>query len=135
MGQKYDMKNLIPEDYIVYGEIYGKGIQDLTYGLDGIDLVIFDVKYKDKYLDWNAFVDFCKEKNLRHVPVLYVGSYLIKDTVDICTTGKSVLYPKQIREGCVVKMVQEQNDSKIGRKVLKSINPEYLLRKNGTEFQ
>jgi RNA ligase (TIGR02306 family) len=134
IAEKYDLVNKIPKDYIVYGEIYGKGIQDLTYGLNDVDLVIFDIKVKDKYLNWDAVVDFCQENDLKHVPVLYIGGYFA-DMLRNCTNGPSLLCPKQMREGCVVKMFEDCNHLKIGRKILKSVSSEYLTRKNATEYQ
>jgi hypothetical protein len=40
----------------------------------------------------------------------------------------------QIMEGCVIKPVVER-EAHMGRVILKSINPDYLTRKNGTEFK
>lgn len=134
VATKYDLAKIIPEDYIIYGEIYGKGIQDLTYGLNDIDLVVFDVKYKNQYMDWDFAKLFCEERGLKTVPELYRGQYS-SDVLDRCTKGNSLLCPTQIREGCVIKPLAECNHPKIGRKILKSINPEYLLRKNATEFK
>jgi RNA ligase (TIGR02306 family) len=134
VAEKYRLAEVIPEDYIVYGEVYGKGIQDLTYGLNDIDLVVFDVKYKNKYLPWNEVENFCEKHNLPIVPLLYQGSF--KNTnLENLTNGKSILNSFQIREGCVIKMWDESNDTRIGRKILKSVSPDYLLRKNGTEFK
>ena len=42
---------------------------------------------------------------------------------------------EQIREGCVVKTIEETNNSLLGRVILKMINEEYLLRDKGTEFK
>src|SRR5574341_465295 len=67
------------------------------------------------------------------VPTLYVGEFywevLNKETI-----GNSVIELGQIREGCVVKSLNEENHPHIDRKILKSINPEYLARKNRTEY-
>ena len=134
MAKKYNMKDILPEDYIVYSEVFGIGIQDLTYGLNDIDLRVFDVKYKDKYLGWDDMVKFCEDRSLPIVPVLYIGKFSQK-ILEECTIGNSLLCPTQIREGCVTKMFHEENHPAIGRKILKSLNPDYLLRKNGTEFQ
>jgi RNA ligase (TIGR02306 family) len=133
VAEKYDLANIIPKDYLVYGEVYGKGIQDLTYGLNDIDLVIFDIKYKDKYLPWYEVIQFCNSNYLPYTPVLFEGYW--KDVnLEQLTTGKSEICPSQIREGCVVKMYDESNDTRIGRKILKSVSPDYLMRKGGTEF-
>lgn len=131
--EKYHTKN-IPEFYTVYGEIIGKGIQDLTYGLSGIDMYVFDVKYKDEYLGWNDVKDFCKKMGYKTVPELYIGEYN-DDILEQYTDGKSMICPTQIREGCVIKTLNEDFNPRIGRKILKSVSTIYLTRKNGTEFK
>jgi len=134
MATKYNLKDKLIEDTIVYGEIYGEGIQDLTYGVKGIDLLIFDVKWKGEYLNWNTVVEWCKLMDLKTVPVLYVGKYY-DGLLEEYTSGKSIICPTQMREGVVIKALQESRDPRIGRKILKSVSPDYLLRKNGTEYQ
>ena len=135
MAKKYKLAEVIPEDYIVYGEIYGKGIQDLTYGLEDIDMRVFDVKYKGKYLNFSDLEFFCFERNLTTVPVLAVETYS-EDTVSKYTDGKSMICPNQIREGCVIKpLIEEGNNYRIGRKILKSVSEKYLLREGGTEYK
>jgi RNA ligase (TIGR02306 family) len=131
--KKYNLGNIVPEDYIIYGEIYGKGVQDLTYGLDDIELAIFDIKYKDEYLNHEDVMEFCYDFGLPTVPVLYTGKFS-EEILESCTNGRSVFDPDQIKEGAVVKSLIETN-VRIGRKILKSISPDYLLRKNGTEFK
>lgn len=139
MVKKYNLDKIIPTDYIIYGEIYGEGIQDLTYGIKGRDLIIFDIKYKNKYLDWCDVVSFCIQYNLPYVPVLFEGQYTY-DTLKLCTDGKSLRCSEQIREGCVIKpkIENEKYEYKgriFGRKILKNLSEEYLLRKNATEFR
>ena len=134
IADKYDLKNKIPEGYILYGEIYGKGVQELTYGLDNIDLAIFDIKDQRGYISWDLVREFCLERDLKTPPVLYEGEW-INDLYKIYTTGNSLLSSKsQIREGCVIKCIPEKYHPRIGRKILKSINPEYLLKKDRTDF-
>ena len=134
MAKKYNLDELLQEDYIVYGEIHGKGIQELEYGMEDIDVRFFDIKYKGKYLDYRDFISFCQHRNLPMVPLLYKGK-LEEGTIEEYTKGNSIMSKVlQIREGCVVKPLYEENNKLIGRKVLKSINPEYLLKKDRTEF-
>jgi hypothetical protein len=68
------------------------------------------------------------------VPFLYSGEYC-DWVLDEYTSGHSELCYSQIREGCVVKMAHEENHPRIGRKILKSVNKDYLIRKNGTEYK
>lgn len=136
IAKRYKLAEIIPEDYILYGEIYGKKIQELQYGLSEIDVVFFDIKYKDKYLDYDEFTKFCSERNLPVVPLLFRGKF-DNDMLVYCTNGQSILAKRnnkdQIREGCVVKPEKEENHNRVGRKILKSISEEYLLTKNRTE--
>ena len=135
IAESYNFANIIPEDTIIYGEIFGDGIQDLTYGLKNkIDFRVFDIKVKNRYLNQYEVDNFCAEFNLKTVPILYVGEYY-NGLIEKYTKGKSELDNTQMREGCVVKMFEEKNHPRIGRKILKSISEEYLLRKNASEYQ
>lgn len=136
VAKKYDLANRLPNNLIFYGEIAGEGIQDLTYSLKQHGLFIFDVKdvRTGRYLNWYDVEILCGNLKLNHVPVLYEGNYSEEIRKEY-TVGKSVIDGKTIREGVVVKPLIEENDRKIGRKILKSVSEEYLLRKNGTEFK
>jgi RNA ligase (TIGR02306 family) len=133
IAKKYNLANVIPDDTIVYGEIVGEGIQDLTYGLKGHDFYVFDIKQNGKYLNYYDAHYLAKKMGLNFVPFLYAGDFNA-ETVKHLTEGKSMICPSQIREGCIIKPLSEENDIKIGRKILKSISPEYLTRKGGTEY-
>lgn len=130
--RKYKLKEKLEKDTIIYGEIYGEGIQDLTYGLKDIDFKVFDVKRDGKYLDYSELLAYCSFFELPVVPQLYKGKFN-EELLKQHTEGNSTICPFQIREGCVVKPLKEINHRTIGRKILKSINPEYLLREKGTE--
>jgi len=134
IAEKYKLAEIIPEGYLIYGEIYGKGIQDLTYGKEEPDVIFFDVKYKGKYLDFDEARKFIAVLGLPYVPIVYYGNYT-SELEKEHTNGISVIDLKTVREGCVIKSVIEVNHPKIGRKILKSISPEYLLRKGGTEYK
>jgi len=118
----------------IIGEISGTGIQDLKYGCtnNGQQFHAFDVVVdgdnSPTLLNHDAFKVFCVKYNIPTVPELFRGPYS-QQVVDQYTTGKETVSGKQahIREGVVVKSIFK-------RKVLKSISKDYLLRKNGTEF-
>lgn len=132
----YQLENKLPAGYIFYGEIIGQGIQDMSYGIGKPQLYIFDIKdvASGKYLDWDKVESWCAFLDLPIVPVLWVGEFY-GDSIEQFTSGKSTLCPGEIREGCVIKSFEEAQDKALGRKILKSISTEYLLRKNGTEFK
>jgi RNA ligase (TIGR02306 family) len=132
----YDLEAKIPLGHIVYGEIYGGGIQKgYTYGCpENIQkLAIFDVLVSSGssadlqgYTSWGAVKALAELINVPTVPVIYEGPYF-KASVPKWESGVSLVSEAQKhREGCVVKPQVEQV-CWIGRKVLRSINPEYLL--------
>lgn len=134
MVVKYDLKNKLNKGHVIYGEIYGTGIQkDYTYDCkDEHKLIVFDIQENGKYLSYGDFHEICKEVyNLPVVPFLWRGKF--KDApIDELKQGKSILDPKTlVREGCVIKPWLE--GELLPRKGAKVINPEYLL-KNNSDF-
>ncbi len=135
--EKYNLKDVIPKGYVIYGEIYGAGIQkNYNYGkTDGRGLVVFDVMNSEtsEYLDYLDFkFSVQRVMGLPMVPVLHFGKWKSIE-IDKIVDGVSMLNPAQkIREGCVVKS-QKEEPSYVGRKALKVVNPEYLL-KDQTEW-
>lgn len=135
---KYDLENLMQshKDLIIHGELFGAGVQSLRYGLDNAwDLRVFDifVRSEDRYMDFDELVDFCEKLNLPMVPLLYRGPYST-EKLNEWTTGKSAtalrLGAQHVTEGVVVKPAKERwdFDNGLGRAILKSINPDYLLK-------
>lgn len=133
--ERYNLKELIPEGYVLYGEIYGEGIQKgYTYGrkADNKGLVVFDIMYNGEYLNHMDMWDFCYQRNIPMAPIRYIGVFDL-EYIRTLATGPSILAPSQkVIEGVVVKSAQEQG-SYMGRKVLKLLNDKYLL-KDQTEF-
>lgn len=129
--EKYDLRTKLKPGEVVYGEVYGHGVQKgYTYGCaDGERrLVIFDVEVQADdqrvFLDHFVVADFCTDRGLPMVPMLYVGPFG-KDVLKSCTTGASVLDPNEgVREGCVIRPLHEAR-TPMGRKIQKSINPDY----------
>lgn len=135
IAKKYDLANVLPIDTVIYGEIYGPGIQKgFHYGLkDGeIDLVVFEVTVDGIPLPYPEVVGFCDCMGLKFVPVLHVGADDWADKADALRSGPSVLAPSQpVREGVVVAIYHEalRAVSKF-----KHINPDYLLLKDNSDF-
>ncbi len=128
-------KQTNPPGEVVYGEVYGDGIQKgYTYGCGPGQrkLVLFDVMVNGEYLDPLAFQKWADARGFETAPVLFKGAF-DREAVKALTVGASVLAPAQkVREGVVVKPMREAT-TYIGRKVLKFISDEYLLR-DSTDF-
>lgn len=143
--KKYDIKNKlwdvvkknislsndIGSGFIIYGEIYGKGIQkNYEYGLNDIQLCIFDVKLHDKYFNMTAAKYVVEDyMGLPYVEVLYKGSYS-DDIKNKFVFNNYINNSKVPHEGIVIKSV----DGNRG-KIAKVINPDYLIysEKNNVE--
>ena len=112
---------------ILFGEIYGKGIQNLTYGVER-GFRVFDIFIDGKYLDYDHMLSICIEYGIETVPELYVGTF-DSAIISNLTTGTSTL-AEHIREGLVVRPLKEQWLHRCGRVIFKSINNDYLLSKH-----
>ena len=118
------------KNYAIQGEIIGESVQSNKYNLRGQDIWFFNVYDIDehRFLDFEEFVFFFKNLNLKTVPVLetnYELSGNIEELVRL-SVGKSVLNDVQ-REGIVLRPLKEIEDSS-GRISFKAINPKFLLK-------
>lgn len=134
----YNLKNKLLKGEVIYGEIVGKNIQvGYSYGCkEGeIKFYAYDILKDNKWLDPNDFSNLCYLRGIPKVPLLYDGPFS-KEIVTEYTQGASVICPNEqpIREGCVIKANPERQNSYTGRSVLKSVNSEYLILKNITEY-
>ena len=123
---------------IIFGEIYGPGMQDLHYGSKEKDWRVFDVAINGEYVSWSA-LEFFKEKfGLPLVPELALGIFNFDQLVEMAQ-GDSILAPGQIKEGIVIRPMMEETwlqgdrDPNPKRRIFKLISDNYLLLKGGTE--
>jgi len=118
----------------LYGEVYGQ-VQDLKYGAgqDDVRFAAFDVfdSVAGKWLDFAAFESLCQSVGIPMVPLLYKGPWRV-DLMALAE-GHSVLPgANHVREGIVVKPLQERWERRLGRVILKMPGQGYHLRdKNG----
>ena len=113
---------------VLYGEVYGKKIQDLDYGKTKSELgfAAFDVMIDGIFLPFMSFKDHCEQFGVPIAPVLAFTNYSL-DEVKKHAGGKTTLIADHIREGVVVKPLDERTDPKIGRVVMKYLSDEYLF--------
>ncbi len=113
--------------WVVYGELFGKGVQKLEYDLKEASLRIFDVYDGTKYLDYEALKEYIgyMDGDIELVPVMYEGPWS-KELLEY-RAGKSTI-AGHIREGVVIKPVKERDERGLGRVVLKAISEAYLLK-------
>lgn len=137
IAEKYDIKNKLREDallrkragtlgsgVIIYGEIYGSGIQkNYDYGLTDIEFAGFDYVIDGKY-EGTVYTEWMFSPNmlkLPHVPVLYTGPWS-QEVQDKFVFNNNIEGTKVPHEGIVIKHVSGERS-----KVAKVINPDYLI--------
>ena len=114
---------IIGEGFILYGEIYGAGIQkNYEYGLTDIEFVGFDLKENGEY-QTTSRTEFCIKNILKlpHVDVLYFGPWN-QEVQDKFTFNNFIEGTKVPHEGIVIKHISGER-----QKVAKVINPDYLI--------
>jgi RNA ligase (TIGR02306 family) len=142
VADKYDIKNKlwkfvknhkpseIGSGIVVYGEIYGKGIQkSYEYGLDDIKFTGFDVMWNGHYLSTdssyftitNKHTDFIGGVDLPHVDILYTGLWN-QEIQDKYVFNNFINGTKVPHEGIVIKDITGERS-----RVAKVINPDYLI--------
>ena len=112
----------LSEGVVIYGEIYGAGIQkNYDYGLTDIKFAGFDIQVDGEYQPYiNETVHFdCLQ--LPQVELLYQGNWF-KDEQDKYVFNNNIEGTKVPHEGVVVKSVSGNRG-----KVSKVINPDYLI--------
>ncbi|MEW2623090.1 RNA ligase (ATP) [Streptomyces sp. NPDC048106] len=124
----------------VFGEVFGAGVQDLTYGADGrretLGYAAFDLSAEiDGTVRWldTALL----EGELPVVPRLYSGPYDIERVLSLAS-GRETVSGRglHVREGVVIRPSTERYSPVTGgRAIAKAVSPAYLTRKGGTEYE
>jgi RNA ligase (TIGR02306 family) len=111
----------IGEGFVIYGEIYGPGIQkNYDYGLKEIEYAGFDVTINGKYQPLHDSYCYHRMLDLPYVPILAVDRWT-QELQDRHVFDK-IEGTKVPHEGVVIKSMNGDR-----RKVAKVINPEYLI--------
>jgi RNA ligase (TIGR02306 family) len=130
---------------IAFGEIFGSGVQDMVYGLSHgrRSWCGFDLAVDGRYLDYDERTAWFTRFGIPTVPILYRGPFSVERVEDLCTGPTTVCTPASagkfsFREGIVMVPVCERYCPELGgsgRLILKAINPDYSMRKGGTEYR
>ncbi len=120
-------KDKLPKDIVFLGEVYGTGIQDLTYGVN-LDFKIFAATKKGQYLNIEDVQALCIMHGL---PIVKFDLITYKDIEQIreLADQSSEYTNKHVREGVVITSKNKPD------KMAKCISFKYLTRnsKNKTE--
>jgi RNA ligase (TIGR02306 family) len=122
LAKEYSIEE-IGEGIIIYGEIFGAGIQkNYDYGLVDMDFNGFDVKVNGEYqTTYDAWKIIDSWLGLTFVPILYYGDWS-QEIQDKYTFNNYIEGTKVPHEGIVIKYFTGERN-----KVAKVINPDYLI--------
>ncbi|HEX7662077.1 MAG TPA: RNA ligase (ATP) [Pseudonocardiaceae bacterium] len=130
----------------IYGEVYGAGIQDLTYGVrrntGKPGYAVFDIRV-DRHgeLSWlsqDEVTAVTTELGLPMVPRLYEGPFDMAAVLPIANGREQISGTEaNIREGVVVRpLLERYSDVLAGRTIIKIVSDGYLMRGGAaTEFE
>ncbi|MCX5241865.1 RNA ligase (ATP) [Streptomyces prunicolor] len=125
----------------IFGEVFGAGVQDLTYGADGrretLGYAVFDVSAEiDGAVRWLDPAELL-DGELPLVPRLYEGPYDIERVLEVASGRETVSgRGMHLREGVVIRPATERYSAVTGgRAIAKAVSPAYLTRKGGTEYE
>lgn len=119
--------------WVVYGETYGQ-VQSLKYGTGPgeVRFAAFDLwKPEGGWLDAGGVRNKLAGTGVPQVPFLYFGRFDFQWICDLAEGPSAVLGADHVREGCVVKPLEERWDDRIGRVCLKVVGAGYLEKDNG----
>ncbi|MFE7648940.1 RNA ligase (ATP) [Streptomyces phaeoluteigriseus] len=125
----------------IFGEVYGAGVQDLTYGADGrrdsLGYAVFDVSAEIggavRWLDPGSVLG----DELPLVPRVFEGPYDSARVLELAG-GRETVSGRglHLREGVVIRpAVERYSPVTGGRAVAKAVSAAYLTRKGGTEYE
>ena len=120
--KEYFTPQLLGSGVVIYGEIYGHGIQkNYDYGLQNIKFAGFDVEIDGTYQSFFNERGIFETLGLEKVELLYTGLWN-KEIQDRFVFNNYIQGTKVPHEGIVVKDLSGDR-----RKVAKVINPDYLI--------
>jgi len=114
----------------VYGEVFGQ-VQDLKYGSakGEVRFAAFDILVGSEWLGAERAREWSAPFDLPWVPTIASSMPFDLDRILELAEGPSlVLGADHVREGCVVKPIEERTDPVVGRVCLKVVGNGYLER-------
>lgn len=116
--------------FLILGETFGQGIQDLGYSTPP-KFLAFDTVSDGEVDSYRNFEKVTKSLGVETVPLLFKGRYGDADLFTL-RDGKSSIDGKTLKEGIVIRDDDNADTGFIGRKMLKMVSPDYLTRKGET---
>ena len=140
VAEKYGLKEKLTNypGFVLFGETYGNNA-DMTYGVNrkenGDEFVAFDLwdSNKGEFLGFNAFTSICRSLGIPTAPVLdrfcFDSTRVTPEQLLKMAEGQTTMPGEHVREGFVIKPVNERWNARLGRVIAKLHGEGFLLRK------
>ena len=122
---------------ILFGEIFGRKIQDMQYGQDTPAFRSFDLTINGQYIDVLSRNMLFDKFGVERPPCIYRGPYSLKKMDELVNGPTLICDPAKIkepfkgREGIVIRPMTERFDPLLGgRVILKYVSVDYHERRN-----
>ena len=117
---------------MLFGETFGPGVQDLSYGMTEKGFRAFDLRVDGEFVDHDEMVSLVSAAGFDLVPELFRGPFDLEPLMEVAN-GLDTLSESHVREGVVIKTVTESRHPIRGRRIAKIVSMDYKTRKGGTE--
>lgn len=125
VAKEFDSKQVV-----LFGEVYGRGVQKLSYGIEkgrGFGFAAFDLYVNGKWIDHDEFTAICSRFGVEIAPVLYRGPFSLAAIKNVSDGASVLANGLHVREGVVVRPIHERMCPQLGRLILKYVGDNYLL--------
>ena len=120
---------------ILFGEIFGKGIQgSFDYGQSNLAYAAFDLMLNGVYQNPATLHGLLERYQIPYAPIDYTGEF-DEGYIRTYVAAPSRLTERHIREGVVIRPLNERRDARHGRVVAKWLNPAYLVKKSEDKIE
>lgn len=113
---------------VLYGEVVGPGVQKgYHYGhqKNSIGFYVFDIIEQNRWIN-NFEFNNEKYKDIKFVPTLYKGKFDFKHIAELAELVEDFNNANHVREGVVIKVLNERYDPVVGRIAFKHVSNKYL---------
>ncbi len=136
IAKRYDLVHKMREyaatfgDFAVQGELVGPGIRKNRHGLAQHDLYVYSVfsLRNNKYIRYSDAQKVATDLGLKFVP--FIGEFDLEQGVselEDMAYGPDLINPAKMREGIVIRPVEEDTDIQLGRLSFKVLPPKSLI--------
>lgn len=95
------IRDKIPTDTLLFGEIFGPGVQHIAYGRKKFDILLFGAMKNGEFLSIPEFIEMCSYNKLPRVnfhKIIFESEEQLRELADL----PSEVTDKHVREGIVV---------------------------------